>query len=969
MPTFSRSDVPFLLNGSAKIDVDVEAINPTKPLQPGSPILNTSFSAAGQQAVVLGQASTVKIGIAASATATLTPVFPGATGAALKALKARGLGDFFKAGANADLLILGLDLGATASASVAGSFTYAPLTAAVTVDAGVDGGYSYYRALDAALPAKTLLPAFFREMRLPEQLDRAPEPGESICLRYGGYLRLGTEASIGYQLAGTRSVALGDLKLSERYGLSVLGRVGLAAGVAGRFSITVTGDANLPGWARVRVNRHRSADIRIAADVAVTFVNRLDGLPADANDFLGSVLGVNGRSFIHVLERAHELADFEKFSGAIDGLARRYVGEFIGKGFDKLRSNTEFTKFLGRVDQVMASYETLEERSITIFDKYVDELGVLTEFLDRLASLRPDGLEPLRGHLTPRLWAMLSQLTDGDPLGFLLGRVVLRGAEVDSLEELKARANAVLALIRDDAHKEIREVIAVARRGYGIEALLREAAKIDTVDQLQALATEKVGLFISRLVGRTLDSATNLKAALAELKAVLDRMDAFTTRLYNAFKEATNSSYAMALHAEYSRATDADVLVDVLINMDRADGKGLLVQAARGEFEAVLTNPDTDLVRLREGVLTHRTRRESAFKVNIVGWHLNYAYEGFDRVITESEQRLVPSDRGVLVLSTTSLDVERRRKRQDETMHTQFLLRALGQSAGVIRADEATQTYVIDSLTALSARYDLAFTDDDTSEVELRDYLAFADDVGLAAQGADVKALLPLLPRAANGGFGKVEATYQVRFGPAALGALLKVKALSSAAEARIRTTMRRMVLANYLKNDAQLDVAFAYATPGVHALFADEGPATFANASVRVFNVAPVLAVHAPARVQLSREELLVLSTLIAIEQSMVDALRELVEVLAAGKVLEPAAFEKKLGKFGKALLDFDRFDQASNARGVGTSTMFAMVEALVQQASGATSVHDAVLQLRSQARDHPVEKMFLSPAAAEGR
>jgi hypothetical protein len=828
------------------------------------------------------------------------------------------------------------------------------------------------RAWTAGTPITALLPAFFREMRLPEQLDRAPDPGEAIALRYGGYLRLGAQASIGYELAGTKSVGLGQMQLSERYGLSVLGRVGLAAGVAGRFSILVTAAPvtaapDTPGWARVQVNRHRSADTRVAADVTVTFVNHLDGLPADAHDFLGAVLGVNGRSFVHVLERAHELSDFETFSAAIDGLAKRYVGEFIGKAFDKLKGSAEFARFLGRVNDVVNSYETLEERAVTLFDRYFDQLGVLTEFLDRIAALQASELQQLRSRLTPRLWAILSQLTDGDPLGFLLGRIVLRGSEVDSLAELQSRAAAVLALIRDDAHREIREVIGIAKRGFGIDALLREAAKIDTIDELQALATEKVGLFVSRLVGRTLDSATNLKAALAELKAVLDKMDVFTTRLYTAFKDATNSSYAMALHAEYSRATDADVLVDVLINMASPEGRALLVQAARGEFEAVLTNPDTALVRLREGVLTHRTRRESAFKVNIVGWHLNYNYEGFDRVITESEQRLVPSDRGLLVVSTTTLEIERRRKRQDEAMHAQFLLQALGQSAGVLAADEGTHSYVIDSLTALTARYDLAFTDEDTSEIELRDYLAFASDVGLATQGADLRALLPFLPRAANGGFGKIEAAYQVRFGPAAIGSLLKVKAIGSAAETRIRSTMRRMVLANYLKNDSQLDVAFAYATPGVHTLFAEEGPATFTNASMRVFAVAPVLAVHAPARVELARDELFVLATLIGIEQSMVDAIRDLVEVLAAGKVLKPLAFEKKLGRFGKALQEFDRFDQVSTARGVGTSTIFAMIDALAQQASGSASVHEAVLQLRSEARGRTVEKVFLSPVAAE--
>jgi ubiquinone biosynthesis protein UbiJ len=148
-------------------------------------------------------------------------------------------------------------------------------------------------------------------------------------------------------------------------------------------------------------------DARIAADVNVTFVNHLEGLPADANDFLGSVLGVNGRSFIHVLERAHELSDFEKFSAAIDALARRYVAEFIGKGFDKLRGSAEFTAFLNRVHAVIASYETLEERAITLFDKYFDELGVLTEFLDRIAGLQESQLQQLRSRLTPLLWTML----------------------------------------------------------------------------------------------------------------------------------------------------------------------------------------------------------------------------------------------------------------------------------------------------------------------------------------------------------------------------------------------------------------------------------------------------------------------------------------------------------------------------------------------------------------------------------
>ncbi len=966
MPTFSRSDVPFLLQGSGKIDVDASGINLRAPLQPGAPLLSVGFTAAGAQPIALGQSETVKVGLSSSARTVIVPVFPASEGPPRELLKTNGLGDYFKAGSHADQVILAFDVGASADAKAAGSFTYAPLTATATIDAGGDGGYSYLAAFAADRPAGDILPEFFKAMRLPEQLELAPRPGEAVCLRYGGYLKLGAEVSAGYELSGTKSVGLGQLALSERYGLSVLGKIGLGAGVAGRFSILVTGDEALPGWAHVQVRRHRAADVKIAADVKVRFVNQLDDMPSDANEFLGAVLGVNGKSFVNVLARARELADFDTLSASIDGLAKRFIGEYIGKGFDALAAKTELTKFLATVNRVVTSYEQIEDRAVTLFDRYFDDLVSLTDFLDRVVALQEGALGSLRHRLTPQLWTMLSQLTDGDPLGFLAGRVVLGGTEVDSLPELKKRAQATLELIRGNAHKELRQVIAVAKGSFGIDMLFREAAKIDSIDELKALASDKVGMFVSRLVGRRLDSATNLKAALGELRAVLDKMDSFTRRLYGAFREAANSSYSTALHAEYSRATENDALVDVLINLEVAAGRRLLAEAARGEFEAVLTNTDTDLVRLREGVLTHRTRRQSAFKVNIVGWHLDYAYEGFDRVITESEQRFVPSERGILILSTTTLDVGRGRKRQDESMHSNLLLRALGQSAGAVRGDDRTLSYVIDTLTSLTARYDLAFTDEDTSEIELQDYLGFARDLGLDGEGADLQALAPLLPRAPNGGFGKVEATYDVRFGRASIEALLGITKWTKAIDTTVRNSMRRIVLANYLKDDLLHDVAFAYATPAVFAVFDREGPASFVNRTSRTFPTTPIVGVAAPTQVDLSKFELEVLATLYVIETSMVEALQGLVTVLGAGKALTPVNFEKKLAAFGKALQAFDRFDQTSNKRGVGTTTLFVMIDALVRMASPAQPVHDAVLTLRSDAQGHTVEKLFLSKAAA---
>jgi hypothetical protein len=962
--SMKKGNVPFLL-GTGEIAVDLGRLNPLRPIPDDlqTPLAALAFKSGGDASLALGGPHTVKIGLSTAAHLHLLPIFSGSRGDAARLLRTMGLGDFFKGGAHPDRVVIAFDAGAAADATAAGAFAYSALKASVRIEAGGNGGYAYLRAFDRSLSIQEIVTGFFKTMRLPEQAAaRPPEPGEAMALSYGGYLRLGAEVAAGYELAGSQSFALGQLGLSERYALSVVGKVGLSAGVAGQFAVLTTGVDDLPGWARVQVRRRRAREMKIAADVHVTFDTRLDDLPSSASDFLGAVLGVNAKSFLSVLARAHELSDYEAFRNAVDALARRYVEELMGKGFDKLAAQAEFTKFPQRVNRIVTSYEQVEDRAVALFDRYFDELGRLTAFLDEILALESKALETLRSRLDAERWKMLAQLTDGDPLGFLVRQARVGGVAVDSLAELEARAAAALDLVRGEAHAEIREAVRVAKQGFGMDHLFHELARIGTVDELQAVATDKVGLFVSRLVGRTLDSATNLKEALREVRAVLDHLDSFTTKVYGAFKAAAQSSYTTALHAEYSRASETDALVDVLIHASSPEGAALLSEAGRGDFERILTTADPDLVRLREGVLTHRTRRERAFRVNIVGWHLDYRYEGFDRVITESEQRLVPSDEGITVLTTTTLEVGRMRKRQQEEMHVNLLLRALGESANVIKAEDGGFGFAIDALSSLSARYDLAFTDDDTSELELRDYLAFAADVGLDRHGATFEALRPLLPRAANGGFGAVTAAYEVRFGREAVEALLAVGQLSPEAEDAIRNGMRRMVLANYLKSDEYHDVAFAYATPAVYTLFRKEGHAAFVNPTLREVAVAvPVRGLAAPDRVVLDRVERHRLATLYSIESSMIDAIRDLYKLLSAARRLSPAEFEKKLARFGAVLQEFDRFDQASNRRGIGTNTLFAMFDFLVRQASPAAPVSGAVLRLRSEANGRQVEKLFL--------
>ena len=214
-----------MVQGELTLDTGPLALNGSIPSD-GSPVFDVSFKAGGEQKIALGQGNTVKIGVSTSAHARVVPVFSSSTGAPLELLKAHGLGDFFADPANASRMVLAFDVGAEAEVAAAGSFVYAPLTATVTVDAGVDGGYSYLKAFPKNAQIQRAIPALFKSMRLPEQLTEAPEPGEAISLRYGGYLKLGAEVAAGYELAGTKAFSVGQLALSERYRLSILGKVG-----------------------------------------------------------------------------------------------------------------------------------------------------------------------------------------------------------------------------------------------------------------------------------------------------------------------------------------------------------------------------------------------------------------------------------------------------------------------------------------------------------------------------------------------------------------------------------------------------------------------------------------------------------------------------------------------------------------------------------------------------------------------
>jgi hypothetical protein len=680
-------------------------------------------------------------------------------------------------------------------------------------------------------------------------------------------------------------------------------------------------------WARVIVRKSRASGLNIAADVNVGAKSKLQGLPNTHNEFLGALLGVNAKNWLNMLERVRELSDFTAMQKELDGLAKDFLAEWLDKGFEEIPD--EFDEFLGKVRKVGESYHNLDNSAITLFDRYFDRLDVLQNKLDQLAALT--SWDQLRGKIDDDLWSIVGQLTDGDPLEWMLGRLELAGPngqpiEVDSLEELKKRVDQAFSVIRDSAHDEIRSFIALAKQKFGLDPFMKELAKVDSIPELKAIADERLGAFVERLLVTSMGHLSNseLGKIVTRLNRVLNKINDFEERFYEKVTEAASQAMTFNLHAEYNRTNERGVLVDVLINMATEEGKELMSQAGQGNFEEVLAGYQSDSVRILTGVLTNKRVRASAFNINIVGWHAGWHYQGFDKVIVDTEQQIQASDDGsITVFTTMEMKKEKERIRNGETMYTNFSLRFLGESGSVLEFDRRNQQYLMDTLTGKVAEYQLLFDDKRTTAKELRFYLSFAEEFDLAAKGATFKQLDEMLPKTKKNNYGRVNAQYQVRYTKEGLETLFQ-----AAFDARkVRALMRNIVLSNYLRRSPALTkMGWCYWSDDVYGLWR-KGQAEFTNFSSRSFKFKGKgpMGLTLPKRITLRRHELRVVSTLFYVEDRLAGGLERIYQLIQSGIKMSPHEFENALEDFGKGLKLFDDFDE-------GVNTVFGVFDGLIK-------------------------------------
>ncbi len=955
--TVNKPNIPLWSGGNGSIVVNVDLAGPNEALTPGdNPIADASLQLQGGQSIALGNAGSVAIGVQAGAKFQLAPLWKGNTAAAADLATEYKLGSAL----GDDNLLLTLQLGANASVSAAGSFRYGALTAGATLDAGADAGFVYVRSFPRNTPFAPMLAGFFTAMRLPSGVQSPPAAGEVIALEYGGSLKFGVNASAGYELKGTKSLDIAALKLSEKYDLSVVGKLSLNAALAGRFSVEVRAGSS-DGWAQVTVRRKRTRELRFAADVSVGATLDTEGLPQSGKEFLGALLGVRAKNWLNLIDSAADEAgkiqSIDDLKARLDGLAGDYIAKYAGRAIDQL-TTPEVTALLGRLQKVVDSYNNLDTSAIALFDRYFDPLLDKTkELTARLQDLKSlTSWDGLKGELDPTLWNVVRQLTDGDPLGWLLGQIP--GTNIPSFDALQKRVDSALDLVQNAAHEEIRKVITLAKTEFGLDHYFQILGSIDTPDKLKTTLTDEAKHFVTRLINREIDqlNGKDLKKAFDIVQKVVQAKDAFWNKFDAILKEAASQTASLKINAAYNGSDERDALIDLEIRLvDDAgqpvtSGQRFMKLAALGDFQDVLANYQPDIVRLREGKLTHNISRESALKVNIAGWHQNFSYEESYRVIVNADQQIRPTENGAInVFTTIDMTDEKQQRRKttkaEEEMHSNFLLRFIGETRGVIGGstfDKADQSYAIEVITGQSASYNVTFTDSRTTPAELSDAMLFAKELGLDAAGATIEGLQPML-QLKNGDYGPISAEYAVRFTETGLRRLFAAPVTAAA----IREILRVIVVGNYFGQGNISDVGWLYASDDVQKLYAANGN-NFVNAgsilddamaagAVKV--VSPIAGVH-PSPISNGMEIRVLAARLFDVERDIADAFLALQDIVNSPGPIELAAFRMRLGKFGDVL---NSFDSAS----LGDNSTFAVFDGLVRLHSTASEARSSSMAL----------------------
>ncbi len=978
--TIEKSDIPLWSKGNGSFVVRANVDDASKPLPVSdAPLLDASFKVDGGQDVQLGNNRSAALAVKAETDARIVPIWKDHSTAAGDLVATYDLNDAL----TDENMLLAFILGANADVSAAGSFRYNVLNAGASLEAGADASMVQVRAFPRTTTLRDSVTSLLQGLQLPSLIAHPPAKGEVVALEFGGFLNAGINASAGFQMQGSHSFDARELKLSETYALNLIGKLNVGARLAGRFSVRVT-QGSTPGWARVVVRRSRESEFQVIADLNVDAKLDTAGLGQSGKEFLGALIGVKPMNWLNLIDSAADEAgsiqSLDALKAKLDPLAGDFISKYVGKSVDTLLP-AEGKALLARLEKVVTSYRNLDSSAVALFDKYFGKLDTLAPVLQTLVS-GAFSWESVKGEVDPVLWNAVETLTDGDPVGWLLG--VIPGTGLPSLDELKKRAGGALSLIQDGPHEDLRGVIALAKNEFGLDPFLNILDSVDTPDKLKTMLSKEATHFVDRLLNLELDKLPpdKLQQAFKLVKQIVDKKNEFWNKFDTILQEAASQSLGLAIEAAYTSSRGRKALIDLEIRLEDenqhpvTEGQRFMEMAGRGDFVEILSNYRPEFVRLREGTLTHNVAGSSAVKINVSGWHRDYHYEELYRVIVNAEQQIRASGGGMLnVFTTIDLTDEkqkhRTRSKAEEEMHTNFLLRFLGETTSKIgdsRLDKRDMSYLVDVITGQSASYRVSFTDTNATPANLDAAMQFAKTVGLDSAGATSAALRPLL-QLKNGNFGLMKAEYMVNFTEAGLRKMFARKLSKPELAQAIRNITSKFVVASFYSS--RPPVAWLYASDDARKLWEDSGPNFVDAGSIldealhdnRIRPMSPIPGVLPPASVPNSRPDRILLNSLFQVENSLRSAFGKLQDLLSSSGGIKLKDFRDVLEKLGDVLRTFDTLTSGDNP-------IFAVFDGLVLMNSTAAEARDCslVVTLGAPPETHTVP-FVLRDSAAQAR
>ncbi len=635
----TKKDIPYWLGGAGKLKISSGSLSLAAPLSKMQQrIFTVNFGETGESDFIFGTESTAKLKIKAGSAAALIVISENSDFEYQNWANYYGLDNYFSENPGDLILLLTLGSGSDviSPATTQADFLDTPINV-ITENCG---SYTYLRGFAGDTSIEKAIKAFFAGLRLPGHIITSPRLGEMIRYDYDGLLKFGLGASTNYQIKLSTEMKIPPPLFSESDCLSLPGKLAIEVALDGQFLIE-TREAETPGWVRV-VIRKRPAQDSPAATAAKTRVSiRCQNLPDVKEPPIEMLLEINVKTWLLRAEKLRYEADFNPITKKHNHLVENFSGAIMGIGVSTI-SGTAAIYLRQKMIEVINGTRYLEKCSIALLERYWDQLELLSENLREIINLT--SWSRLKGEGDATNWMIVSYLTDGDPLNWMLGEINVYEQTIASLPELKRRAEQTLRLIQDPGYQPLRDFVKLAKEQFSLRSILTEIGEIDSATKLRQQSNTSTSAFIEGLMGKCICEFNDheLSTVFDNLKELINSMDGFEKYLCEKFKESVRQSVSQDVVTEYNHANEQDALIDLCLNLSTAEGKLLMRSIGEGNLTNVSAAIRPNLVRLNYGLFTHRVTPQNRFVLNASNWYsgLKEKWPGLEKGIFNTESRL-----------------------------------------------------------------------------------------------------------------------------------------------------------------------------------------------------------------------------------------------------------------------------------------------------------------------------------------